>query len=513
MTDTADEAWTQEGARGRTRARAGSGRLSRFFDEQADRFFLWIPVLLAAGAAFHLGAGREPDVMITVFAFASLAVAAIYLRGRFPADLLGTADATVAGGVLLASRTAMRHANDRLLSARAGPVEFTATIESIDRFANGRQRALLKLEEAPDSLPARVRVSWPGGEAFAAGERISGRAILLPPPDEAVPDGYNFRREAFFNGFGAVGYTLGPPQRLADAAPDTLALRIERARSRLADRIIASLPGGAGAIAAALLTGKRSTIEEDATEALRISGLGHLLAISGLHMVLVSGTVFYALRLLLVLIPGFALRYPAKRIAAFGAILAATGFLVISGAAIATVRAYVMLLIMLVAVIADRPAISLRNLALAAFVVIVLHPQSVAGASFQMSFAATTALIAAYEASGGLRFRWFEKPAAGHVGKAARLFVGFLAAIFFTTLVAGLATSIFGAYHFNRMTPFSLLANVAAMPVVTLIVMPFGVLGLALMPIGLDWLAWPVRGWGIDAVTDIATAVAGLEGA
>ncbi|MCB1476549.1 MAG: ComEC/Rec2 family competence protein [Rhodobiaceae bacterium] len=513
MTSATQGAWTAEDAPPTSQKRAPLVWLSSFMDRQSDRFFLWLPVLLAAGAAFYLGAESEPDAVIFACLFCILAFAAFLLRNRFGAFLLSVASAAVCAGVLLASFASARHADETLLSQRVGPVEIKATIAAIDRFASGRQRALLELEGAPEGLPSSVRVSWRGEGYYLAGERIAARVILLPPPDEAVPGGYNFRREAFFQGFGAVGYTLGAPDRLADPAPDRLSFKIERTRNRIADRIMAALPGNSGAIAAALLTGKRSAIDEDTTEALRVAGLGHLLAISGLHMVLVSGIVFFTLRLLLVLIPGIALRYPIKRIAAIGAIIAATAFLVVSGASIATVRAYIMLLIMLVAVIADRPAISLRNLALAAILIIALHPEAVAGASFQMSFAATTALIAAYEASSALRYRWFEGTARNWPGRALGLAGGFVIAILFTTLVAGLATSIFGAFHFNRTTPFSLLANMAAMPVVTLIVMPFGVFALALMPFGVDWPAWQAMGWGIDTVSRIATAVADLDGA
>ncbi|MGE0846326.1 MAG: ComEC/Rec2 family competence protein [Flavobacteriaceae bacterium] len=490
-----------------------AGWAVRFAEAQSDRLFLWLPVMFGAGAAIYLGLPDEPAIPVLLAALALALGAAWFYRLNVAAFTASAALCALLAGVAIAALNAHEYPTV-MLERRAGPVEFAATVLTVEEFADGRTRALLLLDEPDAGVPERVRLSWRGrGDALRAGDRIAGRAILMPPPDEAVPGGYDFRRAAYFSGFGAVGYTLGPPHRTGQVERPSLAMRIEHFRDWLAERISSRIEGDSAAVAAALLTGRRSAIPDEATESLRVSGLGHLLAISGLHMVLVAGSVFAAIRLFLAMLPDVALRWPIKRIAAAVALAAATAFLVVSGAAIATQRAYVMMAVMLVAVMLDRPAMSLRNFAIAALVVLAIHPDSIAGPSFQMSFAATTALIAAYEGAGAWRRRFFWQESNPLALRAMGYVVAFVGGILLTTIIAGLATAPFGAYHFNRTTPFAIAANMAAMPAVSLLVMPAGVLGLALIPFGLDEYAWRAMGHGIDFVVAVAARVSALDGA
>ncbi len=240
---------------------------------------------------------------------------------------------------------------------------------------------------------------------------------------------------------------------------------------------------------------------------MRASGLAHMLAISGLHMALVAGAAFWLIRALLALSSGLALNRPIKKWAAAGALAIAAGYLGISGAGIATQRAFVMLAIMLLAVMLDRPAISLRNVALAAFVILGLAPESLTTASFQMSFAATLALVAGYEAITIWRDRRLNldnRAAAGVIGRIRRS----VTSLALTSLIAGLATAPLAAFHFQRVAPLTLIANLAAMPVVGTIVMPMALLALVVMPFGLEALPLTVMGWGLGWVTAVAAKVA-----
>ena len=268
-------------------------------------------------------------------------------------------------------------------------------------------------------------------------------------------------------GSARSGFAYGAAKPAA-IGPAPLAVRLSAPLAHLRDtirrRIEAALPGDTGHLAAALVMGDRGGISERTQDAMRASGLAHMLAISGLHMALVAGAAFWLIRALLALSPGLALHRPIKKWAAAGALAVAAFYLGISGAGIATQRAFVMLAVMLAAVMLDRPAITLRNVALAALFILALAPESIVTASFQMSFAATAALVSGYEAISA----WRDRRVAlnDRAGGVAARFGRAAAGLFITSAIAGLATAPFAAFHFQRLAPLTLVANLAAMPVV-----------------------------------------------
>ncbi len=282
-------------------------------------------------------------------------------------------------------------------------------------------------------------------------------------------------------------------------------------RGQIAARIRDSLPGGPGALAAALITGRRGDISRENVENLRTAGLAHILAISGLHMSLAAGSIFVLLRAFLALFPAIILHYPVKKIVAVAAIAGSAGYLIISGASIATQRAFVMIAIMFVAVLLDRPAISMRNVALAAMVIILMRPESVLTPSFRMSFAAVTALVAAYEFRPLTRFR--RQIAAGLWVRAAMRPLYYLAGVSLTTIVAAAATAPFAAYHFNHMAPFALAGNLFGIPVIAFIIMPMALFSVFAMGLGLEEYPLVVMGWGIEILLRTAALVAEWPGA
>jgi competence protein ComEC len=284
---------------------------------------------------------------------------------------------------------------------------------------------------------------------------------------------------------------------------------IEAVRDAIRERIEAALPDDLAGFSAALIIGERSGVPAETQTALQISGLAHILAISGLHMSLMAGSVFWLLRAGLALVPGLALNYPIKKWAACGTLVAGFGYLMISGWGVATQRAYVMLAVMCLAVLLDRPAFTMRNLAIAGIIVVLARPETVFTASFQMSFMAVMGLIAFYEAVSAwrreaLRDVW-PQSLAGRIAMWIGLSIFAMAA---TTIVASVFTSLPAAYHFNRVAPYSLLANLLALPIVTSLVMPAAVLAVAAMPLGLDWLPLQAMGAGIGWVAMIAHWVA-----
>jgi competence protein ComEC len=273
----------------------------------------------------------------------------------------------------------------------------------------------------------------------------------------------------------------------------------------MAGHIEARIGGPEGAIAAALITGVRAGIPEEINEALRVTGLYHIISISGLHMALVAGTLMISLRAGFALAPSFAMRRPVKKYAA-GVALAATAFyLALSGGDVAAQRSFIMLAVMLAAIIFDRAALTMRNLAISALIILIFAPHEVVGPSFQMSFAATAALVAAYAA---WRHRRARRGAAhrnrSFAAAALRTGLGYVAGLSMTSVVAGLATALFTAWHFQQVSPLGLVANLAVMPVVSVAVMPMAVLAALLMPFGLDAAPLWIMGQGIAAMNAIA---------
>jgi competence protein ComEC len=241
-----------------------------------------------------------------------------------------------------------------------------------------------------------------------------------------------------------------------------------------------------------------------------ISGLGHVLSISGYHMAVVAGVVFFAVRALLALIPALTVGFPIKKWSAAAALAAAAFYLLLSGAEVATQRSFFMTAVVLIAVMVDRRAVTFRTLAVAAMIVLALAPEALVHPSFQMSFAATLGLVALVQI--GMP-RLFASPDNSATARIALWGGREIMTLALASLVAGLATTPYAAFHFHRVTPYGVVANLAAMPVVSAVVMPAGLLGLLAMPFGLDGVFWRIMGAGIDWMIVVTQWVAALPGA
>jgi competence protein ComEC len=343
-------------------------------------------------------------------------------------------------------------------------------------------------------------------------------AVLRPPPGPSAPGAFDFARRAYFEGLGAVGYGVGKVQ-LSQAPRDARASDPwrnfwNRLRRDISARVQAAVPGEEGAVAAALLTGERGAIPERVIQDMRDSGLAHLLAISGLHVGLVALTLFGVLRGLLSLFPRIALYHPIKKWAAVAAMLAAFGYLFLAGATVPTQRAFLMIAVALLAVLLDRSPFSLRLVALAAAVVLLIAPESLLGASFQMSFAAVTVMIAAFEVLQTRRDRREGAESAWLAPRGpGRRMLFYFALVLFSSVLAIVATGGFAIFNFNRFASYGLLGNLVAVPATALWVMPWGLASLLLMPFGLEALGLVPMSWGIALILETAAWVAALPGA
>ena len=488
-------------------------RLGEALAREAERrrLFLWLPVAMGAGILLYFAADREPAAWAPAVAFLLAAGLSILLRRRRIVPLLCLGAAAAFAGFAAASWRTASVGAPILEAPRIGQI--SGFVESVEARDAGARIVLLTTGMAgvaPEGRPRRVRVSIRSG-SVAPGAHISATARLLPPPGPAQPGGYDFGRDAFFRGIGAVGsiagrITVTPPPVLPPAGI-VWAAAIDAARNALTQRIAEAGGGQAGAMAAALVTGKRGLISETTNADLRAAGIYHIVSISGLHMVLAAGTIFWLVRAMLALSGTLALRWPIKKIAALAAMAGAAAYCVFSGAEVATVRSFIMTLVMLGAILFDRAALSMRNLALAAMIVLLREPEALLGPSFQMSFGAVAALIAFAERWEGRERGVPPSPLPWPLRPMITAAIGIVA----TTIIATAATAPFGAYHFQTFNPFGLLGNALALPFVSLIVMPAAVFGVLAYPFGLDWPAWALMGFASDLVLKLAHWVASID--
>ncbi|WP_424934538.1 ComEC/Rec2 family competence protein [Amaricoccus macauensis] len=488
-----------------------NGLISSLIEAQRRNYPLWVPVFLGIGIGFYFVLPAEPQgwMLVALGVLILIGIGSLLQAGHLARVLIMAAILPCVGLELAAWRTARLAAP---VLERPMNVNVEGRIVGLDRSASDRPRVLLDRVVLhgvePKLTPVRVRISLEKDTDPAVlqpGLRILGYARLSPPAAPAEPGGFDFRRYAWFKEIGAVGYTRTPfVERWSEGGG--WRQWIFKTRIWLSRGIQRALPGRKGGFAAAILTGDRSGVNPGDLVALRQSNLAHLLAISGLHMGLLAGFVFALVRYGLALVPRVALYHPTKKYAAVAALCAGAAYLGLSGASIATQRAFIMTAVVLVAVLLDRPALTLRAVALAAVIILIRAPESLTEAGFQMSFAATTALIAAYE---WLRRQgWWRETQTDVRWRFARPVIGVAA----TSFVAGAATAPISAFHFNMMSQYGLIANILAVPAMGLLVMPAGVIAGLLAPLGLAVIPLWVMGAGIDYILQVASFVSGLEG-
>lgn len=475
---------------------------------------MWLPVLLGVGVAIYFSVPVEPPWYLGPAAMGSLFCLALAFFRRGNVLLILLVMMAVAAGFWAAQESSARIAAP-VLEKKMGPVGLTGTIINIETRPHGLRLSLRDslIAKRPNwQAPKIVRLSlrYKGEPPLAVGDRVSLRAVLMPPGGPAAPGAYDFARAAWFKGIGAVGYAVSRAVVIVPAEQTgifVLSQQIAAWRHDLADHLRKQLPGEVGAVATALMTGDRGSIPEDDMQDMRDAGLAHLLAISGLHVGLIAGWLFFAVRLFLALIPTLALRAPIKKWAAAIALMGAFAYMLLTGGTVPTQRAFLMLGLMMLAIMLDRVAISFRLLAWAAVAVLLWAPESLLSVSLQMSFAAVVGLTAIYEGFGPAMIRW-----RSDAGLARRLSL-YLGAVLLTTLVASISTASFATYHFNRVAMYGLAANLFAVPLTALFVMPCALVAYMLLPLGLEQLALVPMGYAIQGILAVAQTVAGWPGA
>ena len=487
---------------GPARAALWPARLAAWVDAERGRFVPWLSVFMIAGVAGYFTLKAEPAWWIGL-AMAGLGVA-LAAAGWRVAALRGAGLAVLAAGLGFGSA---QWAAARALPIEAVPakaVVLTAVVRGVDVLPDGRRLVLDQVRLTPDQAPmqrlVRIRLKRGDNQDIAAGDRVEIRAVLRPPAAPAYPGAWDLQRDAWFGGIGAGGTALNPVVVFERAVPAGLATAMQGLRDAIGQRAMTALPGPAGAVAATLLTGTTRAIPETDRAAFRDSGLAHLLAVAGLHIGIVMGLFMLMTRLGLAAWPYAALHWPTKAIGAGAALLAGGLYLVLTGAHVPIIRSFAMACLVTFGIAIGRRALSVRGLALAAAALVLIAPSEVVGVSFQMSFAAVLALIAGYEAMRPWLARLY--------GPGWRRVAAHIVALVLTSLLAGTASAPYGAYHFGHVQLYFIAANVVAVPLTAMWVLPLGILALFLMPFGLEQWAFTPMGWGLEAIVWIARFVA-----
>lgn len=456
------------------------------------QWILWIPIAIGIGIGIYFSLPFEPSAIVPIFCLIFSSITLLIWRSRDELfvrfSLFGFFFLCV--GFSAAFFSTHRHETP-LLQNELGPITLHGRLIQLDVLPREARFVLDQLEARGPKAPKlpklqKIRISWRGSitslDAFVVGETVKVRAVLLPPKPPAFVGAYDFRRHAFFDGLSATGYALKEPRRverselpLAFEEQNLILLRI---RNNLTLQIRALLPGETGALAAALVTGDRSGITPETRENFARSGVAHILAISGLHLSLIAGIFFFLVRRVLSLAPRLALHFPLKKIAALLAWISTLFYLILCNFAVPATRAFVMISLFFAGVLLDRLALSMRSVALAASVILLIKPEALIHPSFQLSFAAVTALIAFYEKSSNspiisiLQRRYKSKLLAYCVG------------LVISSLIATIATTPYIASFFHSITLQSITGNMVAVPMLGFLIMPLLLLFLMSLPFG-----------------------------
>jgi competence protein ComEC len=475
-----------------------------------QRWPLWIPVFVGLGITVYFSLSFEPS---SVWGWGGLGFFILALgmaRIRvFHLTLLALGFVSF-GFSLVLLRT--HFLGTEMLHYGLSTLRLEGTIEQVELKPTKKgtfyQRLILRDLTAPtmEKLPQKTRLSLKGEKTrLWPGQRIRLLAKLNPLTDPSAPGSFDFRRQAYFKGIGATGFALSSPEVLSSSS--SFLTDLEQKREKVTAFFIQTMRPPFGALAAALITGDKAAIPEDIREAFVNSGLAHILAISGLHLSIIAGVVFLVIRRGIALIPFLSLSYNSKKIAAVGTIIMSFLYLMLSGLGIPAQRSFIMISLVMGAILIDRTALSMRTVAFAAFIVLVSLPESLLGPSFQLSFAAVVALISGYETWKNPLARWRIG------GGKLRSFLVYSGGLAFTSLLATLATLPFTIYLFHRFSLHAIEANLVAVPLTSIVIMPSALLTCLLTPLGLgDGPLWVLE-HSLALLVKIAVTVASWPGA
>ncbi len=490
--------------------RTGLGNL---LEDERERWLIWMPALIGLGVAIYFSLKFEPRLSTGLLLLVLCAALCGTLRHR-PALARTAAALTLVALGFAAAEFRTWAVSAPVLHAPVGPALVSGRVVNVELQTKSARIVLSDVRISglpPQDTPAQVRMGLTRySDIPKLGDRLTLRAKLFTPPAPAAPGAHDFRRDLFYQRIGGVGYAVqkyvAPRLGLNDGGAPLLG----RLRQAAAERVSAVFPDAEHvperAIALALLVGERGPIPDDVNNAMRDAGLAHLLAISGMNITIAAGLIYFTLRFMLAAIPWVALRFPIKKWAAFGGLVGEILYTQFVGAPVSAERSMITTGFIMLAIMLDRSAITLRLVAISATLLILIEPETLMGASFQMSYGAILALVVLYE-------RWqFHGPGRGERGFPRRI-LHYLAGIAVMSVVASAASAVFAIYHFQQSAFYGMGANLLAVPIHDLWIMPWGIASYGLMPLGLEALALKPMGWGISGMLATARLFSGFPGA
>lgn len=485
---------------------SGFARIQEVFWQERPQWFLWTPVLFGLGIAVYFAWPVEPPLWPIAAAFVLVFARLIRVWQRPVRYVLMAVLIVIAGFGVAKLRTWQVTAPVLEKEIKIRWIE--GDVDSIQLLPKGAKLVLENLQiPRVDVVPKRVRVKvWSIPDDLVPGDRVKVLASLSPPSRPAYPGGYDFQRHMFFEQLGGLGYSLKAPEIIQKRQNGGWHMFWQEQRANIAKSIQSILPREQAGIAIALLVGEQTGIPKNVVDTLREVGLVHILSISGMHMTMIGGLLFFSIRLLLALVPGLALRYPIKKWAAGAAIVGTFVYMYLAGAPLPTQRSFLMIALVFLAIIVDRTAISQRTVAIAALFILILFPEALLSISFQLSFAAVIMLIAVFEYVD--KRGWLKM---GEKSWLQRVYV-YLLGIIITTLAAQFATTAISLFYFSQFYVYGVLGNLLAVPLSAVWIMPFGLLSLIAWPLGLH--GWPllIMGQGIELMIVSARMIADFPG-
>lgn len=472
---------------------------------EKDHLPLWLPVGVGIGIALWQQFGDGAAIPIALTCSALILIGFSIGKDRRMSVLLKIAGTVTLLGFATIALKSASVASPVLPKVWVG--EIFGQITQVETLS-ARDTIRLQLEtNGHQALPKKVRINLKPSQyrdTFQPGAIIRVRARLMPPAGPALPSGYDFARRAWFQGIGATGSALGEVA-LHRSSPHVPMLG--DVRTRLTNHILNEMPLGTGAIGAALVTGDQGHIDEQDAQAMRDSGLAHLLSISGLHVTAVVGFIFLLVSRTLALWPWFALRVSIPLIAASSAALGAVAYTVLAGTEVPTVRSCIAALLVLAALALGRDALTLRLVAFGALVILLFWPEALAGPSFQLSFAAVATIVVLHD------LPWMKWLTERRDETLLLRLLRSVASLILTGIAIELVLAPIALFHFHKTGLYGALANVIAIPLTTFVIMPLEAIALLFDTLGLGAPVWWLAGQGIAGILLIAHKVSGLPGA
>ncbi|WP_353274515.1 ComEC/Rec2 family competence protein [Wolbachia endosymbiont (group B) of Hofmannophila pseudospretella] len=459
---------------------------------------LWFPVFQCAGILTYFSLNFEPSCAFTISIFLLLSpiLILIAILYRKYAILCISLIAVLIG--FTASKFRTDSVNTHILDKERYVKDIVATVKDINNKGSYEQFLLYEIKNTKFKLDnIRISVRTKAEEGIKIGDQVKLSAKLFPPKIAPSEYAYDFARIAYYQKISATGFATSKIVLYKKAEARKFQEYIESFRQYIYENLQQNTKKPHADIISALLIGKKDGIDQKTMNAIRDSGIAHLFAISGLHLSFVAGLFFIVFRNLFAISETLTLKYNTKKISAFFTILPTTFYLLITGMQISAQRAYIMVILVLVAIIIERKYRGLIAIAFAASVILIVEPEAILKPGFQMSFSAVLALIASYQINANKLFKI----------KIIKYFVS----IMISSVIASLATVPYTIYNFNYCSISGIITNLIAIPIVTLIIIPLGIIYVLLIPLGIEWIIAPFIERPIDSILCITNAIASLQ--